>query len=125
MQQGLDSIGANQSASFDSTVTTAINLFLYVIGALAVIMIIYGGFKYVTSAGEASAVSSAKNTIMYAIIGLIVAILAWAIASFVVGVFDGNSANDAGSGAANGAINSANNSLNSSNPINTTNGASR
>jgi len=64
--------------------TTGVNLFLFVIGAVAVIMIIFGGFKYVISGGDSSAVTSAKNTILYAIIGLIIALLAYAIIDFVL-----------------------------------------
>ena len=61
-----------------------INLLLYVLGAVAVIMIVIGGIKYTTSNGDSSAVTSAKNTIMYSVIGLIVAILAYAIVNFVI-----------------------------------------
>ena len=94
MQGGLNNIGANSARSFDSTVEIAINAFLFIIGAVSVIMIIYGGFKYVTSAGESSAVASAKNTILYAVVGLVIAILAYTIASFVVGTFNGNTNQD-------------------------------
>jgi len=68
----------------DSLVTKAINILLYVVGAVSVIMIIVGGFKYVTSGGDSAGVTSAKNTILYAVIGLIVAVLAWAIVNFVL-----------------------------------------
>ena len=71
--------------SLGDMVKTVVNLLLYVIGAAAVIMIIFGGFKYITSGGDAAGVTSAKNTIMYAVIGLIVAALAFAIVNFVVG----------------------------------------
>lgn len=66
---------------------TIVNVLLFIIGAVSVVMIIYGGVRYVTSAGEAKSVESAKNTIMYAIIGLIISILAYAIVNFVVGSF--------------------------------------
>ena len=66
-------------------VTDIINVFLFLIGALSVVMIIYGGIRYVTSAGDSGRVTSAKNTIMYAVVGLVVAILAFAIVNFVVG----------------------------------------
>lgn len=58
--------------------------FTYIIGAVSVLMIIIGGIRYVTSNGDQSAITSAKNTILYAVIGLIVAILAYAIVSFVI-----------------------------------------
>ena len=64
-----------------------INTMLYIVGALAVIMIVYGGVRYTISAGDAKQVEAAKNTILYSVIGLIVAILAGAIVNFVTGVF--------------------------------------
>lgn len=65
-----------------------INVFLFAIGALAVIMIIHSGFKYTTSRGDAEGVKSAKNTLLYAVIGLIVASMAFAIVNFVIGAFN-------------------------------------
>ena len=64
-----------------------VNLLLYVIGAVSVIMIVVGGIKYVVSNGDSSAVTSAKNTIFYAVIGVIVALLAYAIVNFVISAF--------------------------------------
>ena len=61
-----------------------VNVLLFIIGAIAVIMLVYGGIRYVLSGGDASAVTSAKNTILYAIVGIVVAILAYAIVQFVV-----------------------------------------
>jgi hypothetical protein len=69
----------------DGMVSTIINVLLFVVGILSVVMLIYGGIKYSISAGDAAKVTSAKNTIMYAIVGLVVAILAYAIVNFVVG----------------------------------------
>ncbi len=63
------------------------NTLIFLVGAISVIMLIIGGLRYVLSSGEASAVKGAKDTILYAIIGIIVAILAYAIVSFVVGRF--------------------------------------
>lgn len=70
-------------------VTTITNLLLFIAGALAVIMIIIGGLRYATSGGNASAVTAAKNTILYAIVGLIVAFLAFAAVNFILGTFAG------------------------------------
>lgn len=61
-----------------------VNIILYVLGIVAVIMIVIGGFRYVISGGDSGAVTGAKNTILYAVIGLIVAILAYAIVNFVI-----------------------------------------
>lgn len=64
--------------------TTIANILLFILGAVAVIMLIIGGFRYVVSGGDSSAVEGAKNTILYAIIGIIVAFLAFAAVNFVV-----------------------------------------
>ena len=63
---------------------TIANTLLFLLGAVAVLMLIIGGFRYVVSGGDSSAVESAKNTILYAIIGIVVAFLAWAAVDFVV-----------------------------------------
>jgi hypothetical protein len=64
-----------------------VSTLLFILGILAVIMIIVGGIRYVTSAGDASRVKAAKDTVMYSVVGLVVAILAYAIVTFVVGRF--------------------------------------
>ena len=69
---------------------TITNVLLFIIGAVSVIMLIIGGFRYVTSQGDSSQVTSAKNTILYAVIGLIIAILAFAVVSFVTDQFAAN-----------------------------------
>lgn len=67
--------------------TDIVNILLFIIGAIAVIMLIIGGIRYTTSNGDSNQVTAAKNTILYAIIGIIVAILAYAIVNFVIGAF--------------------------------------
>lgn len=67
-------------------ITMLTNTLLFIAGALAVIMVIFGGLRYATSAGNASAVTAAKNTILYAIVGLIIAFLAFALVNWVLGV---------------------------------------
>ena len=67
--------------------TRVVNVMLFVVGAVAVIMLIVGGIRYVVSNGDQGAVTAAKNTILYAIIGIIVAILAYAIVNFFVSSF--------------------------------------
>ena len=61
-----------------------VNGILYFVGILSVIMLIWGGILYTTSSGESNKVTTAKNTIMYAVIGLVVAIFAYAIVNFVL-----------------------------------------
>lgn len=68
-------------------VTTVINTMLFIVGILAVIMIIYAGIRYTTAHGDKGQVESAKNTLMYSIVGLVVAIIAYAVVNWVVGLF--------------------------------------
>lgn len=86
MKDGLNAAGGStaKNKSVGSLIKSIVNALLYVLGAIAVLMIVIGGIKYTTSQGDTNAVSSAKNTIMYAVIGLIVAILAYAIVNFVI-----------------------------------------
>lgn len=68
----------------NSLVTDIVNIFSVIVGIVAVIMIIVGGFKYITSGGDSGNVTGAKNTILYAIIGLVVVALAQFIVKFVL-----------------------------------------
>lgn len=76
--------GGSQSRSVSQIIATVTNVLLFLIGAIAVIMIIAGGIRYTTSNGNAEQVTKAKNTIMYAVAGLIIAIVAYAIVDFVL-----------------------------------------
>lgn len=67
--------------------TTITNVLLFIVGAISVIMIVIGGLRYVLSGGNSSNITAAKNTILYAIVGLVIAILAYAIINFVIGSF--------------------------------------
>ena len=67
--------------------TTVANTLLFAVGLLSVIMIIVGGLRYVVSGGNSTAVTTAKNTILYALVGLVIAVLAYAIVNYVLGVF--------------------------------------
>ena len=60
------------------------NTVLYIVGIIAVIMLIIGGIKYVVSGGDSKKVTDAKNTVLYAIIGLVICFLAFAIVNFVI-----------------------------------------
>jgi hypothetical protein len=66
-----------------TTFNTVSNILLFLAGAVAVVMIIIGGIRYVTSNGDQNQITGAKNTIMYAVIGVIVTICAYAIINFV------------------------------------------
>lgn len=70
--------------SVENTIKLVVNILSMVVGVIAVIMIIIGGLKYITSSGDSGNVSSAKNTILYAIVGLVVVALAQVIVRFVL-----------------------------------------
>ncbi|HEX5456184.1 MAG TPA: pilin [Candidatus Saccharimonadales bacterium] len=72
------------AAKFNNLIARIINAVSVVVGVVAVIMIIFGGFRYVTSGGESGNISNAKNTIMYAIIGLVIVVFAQFIVKFVL-----------------------------------------
>ena len=65
-------------------IKTVVNVLLWAVGILSVIMIIFSGFRYITSAGDASKTKSARSTLIYSVVGLIVAIMAWAIVNMVI-----------------------------------------
>ena len=66
-----------------AVIKTGLTWLMYGIGIISVVMIIIGGIRYATSGGNAEKVKSAKNTILYAVVGLAVALLALAIVTFV------------------------------------------
>ncbi len=83
----IDNVGATiglGSADLKQTVLNIISFVLGLLGLIAVIMILYGGFIWLTAGGNEDKVGSAKKIISAAIIGLIVILLAWAIVNFVV-----------------------------------------
>ena len=71
-------------ASVGDTMANIVNILLYVIGAVAVLVIIIGGIMYAVSAGDPGKAKKAKDTILYAVVGLAVAMLAYAIVNFVI-----------------------------------------
>lgn len=76
--------GAAENLFGDGSIfNTVTNILLFLIGAISVVMLIIGGIRYVVSGGDQGAVTSAKNTILYAIIGIVVAFLAFAAVRFV------------------------------------------
>ncbi|MBC7459225.1 hypothetical protein H7200_00750 [Candidatus Saccharibacteria bacterium] len=80
-------ICGDQNADPAVLIKTIVNVLLFIIGLISVIMIIIGGFMYTTSAGDSGQVTKAKNTLLYAVIGLVVAFLAFAIVNYVVNLF--------------------------------------
>lgn len=75
------------SKSAPDAIRTTINVLLYIVGIAAVIVIIVGGLRYVLSGGDPKNTAAAKDTIMYAAIGLAVSLLAYGIVNFVLSQF--------------------------------------
>ncbi len=85
--EGVNKAGGEKQTGLAVQIQNVINVLLFIIGVISVIMIIIGGIKYVLSNGDSSQIKSAKDTIMYAVIGLVIALLAYAIVNFVVNAF--------------------------------------
>ena len=86
-QTGVFKEATEQDIRQTDAIKNITNILLYALGFIAVIAIIIGGIKYVLANGDASKIKSSKDIILYAVIGLIVAIMAWGIVSFVVDRF--------------------------------------
>ena len=89
--QDLDNCGTNGSGrtALTNIARQVVTLFSYIVGIISVIFIIYGGFRYITSGGDSNNVSSAKNTLIYALIGLVIVALAQFIVNFVFSTASG------------------------------------
>ena len=77
----------DQNADPNKLARTIVNVLLFIVGSISVVMIIVGGLLYASSAGDGGRVTMAKNTVMYAVVGLIVSFLAFAIVNFVFDKF--------------------------------------
>jgi hypothetical protein len=75
---------AGGTTKVNDTIKTVVNVLSAFVGVVSVVMIIFGGFKYITSNGDTGNITSAKNTIIYAVIGLVVVALAQFIVQFVL-----------------------------------------
>lgn len=86
LSEGVGAAGAANTgpATVPEVVTNIINVLLFIVGAASVIMLIVGGIRYIMSQGDQAAIGAAKNTILYAIIGVIVAIIAYAVVNWVI-----------------------------------------
>ncbi|HEY1835816.1 MAG TPA: pilin [Candidatus Saccharimonadales bacterium] len=72
------------TSALQKIIKTAIDIMSIIVGTVAVIMIIVGGLKYITSGGESGNITGAKNTIVYALVGLVIVALAQFIVHFVL-----------------------------------------
>lgn len=84
ISKGVEASNDGNNKDFNDFLKDIVNIILYILGAIAVIMIVIGGIKYTTSNGDSSSVKSAKDTILYSVVGLVVAIMAYAIVNFVL-----------------------------------------
>ncbi len=76
--------GGEGNADLKALAAKIVNLISLLVGIVAIIMIIYGGFRYITSGGDSGRVGNAKNTLIYAIIGLIIVALSQFIVHYVL-----------------------------------------
>ena len=82
---GIGDTGGNCDGSgVTNIIGTVVKILGIIVGAAAIIMILVSGFRYITSAGDSNRISSAKNTLIYALIGLAVAVLAQVLVNFVI-----------------------------------------
>jgi fumarate reductase subunit C len=86
--KGARATGGNCSgAAFEAQLGTIINAIFVIIGIITVLIMLYGAIRYITSTGDAKRIQAAKDTIVYALAGLVVAILARMIVGFVISRF--------------------------------------
>lgn len=81
---GANCTHAGESNDLSTIIKNIVNILLFLVGAVAVIMIVISGFRYTTANGDQSSVKAAKDTLLYAIVGVIVAIASYAIVNFVL-----------------------------------------
>ncbi len=83
-KESVNKVGGSEASLLPATVTSVINILLFVAGLIAVIIIVVGGLRFVTSEGDAASANKAKNSVVYALVGLVLAVLAYAIVNFVL-----------------------------------------
>ncbi len=86
---GMNSVNGGAEDQLFPAIQGILNAVFTIIGVVSVIMIILGGISYATSQGDPGKVKKGKDTILYGIIGLVVALLAFAIVNFVLGALGG------------------------------------
>ncbi|HUY53107.1 MAG TPA: pilin [Candidatus Dormibacteraeota bacterium] len=82
---GIDYSSLPQVCADHGTIAIVLNIVFSVVGAVSVLVIVLAGFKFITSSGKPEEVAKAKDTILYAAIGLIICVLAVTIVSFIAG----------------------------------------
>ncbi len=89
LSQGVTPFIGTQGGTLIGAIQTIVNILLTIVGIIAAVMLIIGGIRYVTSQGESEQTEKAKNTILYALIGLIVIGLSAVIVNFVLSAVAG------------------------------------
>ena len=79
---------SQQTATIDSAISAIINGVIGLLAIICVVVIIIGGINYMTSGGDAGKVKTAKNTILYGLIGLVICVLAFAIVNWLVNIIN-------------------------------------
>lgn len=87
-----------------------ISVLLWIVGMASIIVIVYSGITFVTSAGNPSQITRAKTMLLYAVVGLVVSILAYAIVNFIVGSAGGSKGSSSGSSSSSSSSGSGGNS---------------
>ena len=77
------------AGSLQAVAKKVVNIFSIIVGIVAVIFVIYGGFRYITSGGDSGSVGNAKNTLIYALVGLVIVALAQLIVHYVLSTATG------------------------------------
>ncbi len=83
-EAGAACTGQTGGPELGSQIGNITNVLITAVGVISIIMIIVGGIRYVLSAGDSKNTTAAKDTILYAVIGVVVALLAYSIMAFVV-----------------------------------------
>lgn len=93
VDQGLtDADPGTVTGKLPDLIHNLINILLYIVGVAAVVMMIIGGIRYIVSGGDQQAVTNAKNTILYSIVGLVIAMLAFVAVQYVFNQVSGTTA---------------------------------
>lgn len=82
-------VSSNGTGSLQAVAKKVVNIFSIIVGIVAVIFVIYGGFRYITSGGDSGSVGNAKNTLIYALVGLVIVALAQLIVHYVLSTATG------------------------------------
>ncbi len=98
IQSGAGSVSSGLgNTDLTVTILQIVKVLMFVVGIVAVVVIIYAGLQYILATGDQAKITKAKDTIIYAVVGLVVAILAYAIVNFVVGGVTGTASGGGGS----------------------------